>query len=70
MDPSRLYELFPQMDMSGDREAGLAEIKDLLKFDAIFHTLYTVMENVAESRETAVSSSKISSGWIRSACPF
>ena len=44
MDPSRLYELFPQMDMSGDRKAGLAEIKDLLKFDAIFHTLYTVME--------------------------
>lgn len=51
MDPSRLYELFPQMDMSGDREVGLAEIKDLLKFDAIFHTLYTVMENVGESRQ-------------------
>ena len=50
MDPGKLYELFPQMDMSGDREAGLAEIKDLLKFDAIFHTLYTVMETAAESK--------------------
>mgnify|MGYP000249526282 CR=1 FL=1 len=51
MDPGRLFELFPQMDMSGDREAGLAEIKDLLKFDAIFHTLYTAMETVSEKRK-------------------
>lgn len=50
LEPGKLNELFPQMDMSGDREAGLAEIKDLLKFDAVFHTLYTVLENAAKAR--------------------
>jgi tetratricopeptide (TPR) repeat protein len=48
VEPGKLSDLFPQMDMSGDREAGLAEVKDLLKFDAVFHTLYTVLENAAQ----------------------
>lgn len=50
VEPGKLSDLFPQMDMSGDREAGLAEIKDLLKFDAVFHTLYTVLENAAQMK--------------------
>ena len=50
VEPGKLSDLFPQMDMSGDREAGLAEVKDLLKFDAVFHTLYTVLENAAQAK--------------------
>lgn len=49
----RLNELFPQMDMGGDREAGLAEVKDMLKVDAVFHTLYTTLE-AAASHKTVV----------------
>lgn len=51
IDPVKLYELFPQTDMSGDREAGLAEIKDMLKFDAVFHTLFTTLETISEKKQ-------------------
>ncbi|MGM9517563.1 MAG: AAA family ATPase [Acidaminococcus sp.] len=54
VEPGKLSDLFPQMDMSGDREAGLAEVKDLLKFDAVFHTLYTVLENAAQVKRILV----------------
>ena len=47
IDSSRLYRLFPQLDLSDGREVGLGEIKELLKVDAIFHTLYSVLEAVA-----------------------
>lgn len=51
VDTGKLYDLLPQMDMSGDREAGLAEVKDQLRFDAIFHSLYTELEGVAENKQ-------------------
>lgn len=51
VDTVRLYELLPQMDMSGDREAALAEVKDQLRFDAIFHSLYTALEAAATKKQ-------------------
>lgn len=47
---NRIYALFPQMDMSIDRDLGLVEIKDILKFDSIFHTLSTVLDVVSANK--------------------
>jgi pentatricopeptide repeat protein len=51
VEPNRLYKLFPQLDMVEGHEAGLGEIKEILKFDAIFHTLYSVLEAISETHQ-------------------
>lgn len=51
---NRLYTLFPQMDMSIDRDLGLMEIKDILKFDAIFHTLSTVLDVASAGKKLII----------------
>jgi pentatricopeptide repeat protein len=54
VDSSRLYRLFPQLDMTEGREVGLGEIKELLKFDAIFHTLYSVLDAVTVNHPVVI----------------
>jgi pentatricopeptide repeat protein len=54
VDPARLYKLFPQLDMVEGHEAGLGEIKEILKFDAMFHTLYSVLEAVTETHQLII----------------
>ena len=66
---SRLYTLFPQMDMSIDRDLGLVEIKDILKFDSIFHTLSTVLDVASANKKLIIVFEDIQ--WMdRSVCPF
>ena len=36
--------------MTDGHESGLGEIKEMLKFDAIFHTFYSLLEEVAAAR--------------------
>lgn len=50
IDPNRIYKLFPQFDVTDGHESGLGEIKEMLKFDAIFHTFYSLLEEVAAAR--------------------
>jgi pentatricopeptide repeat protein len=54
VDANRLYRLFPQLDLTEGREVGLGEIKELLKFDAIFHTLYSVLDAVTTNHPVVI----------------
>ena len=53
-DLNRIYTLFPQMDMSIERDLGLMEIKDILKFDSIFHTLSSVLDIAAADKKLII----------------
>lgn len=54
IDLKRVYSLFPQMDMSIERDLGLMEMKDILKFDSIFHTLSTIMDIASQSKRLII----------------
>lgn len=51
---NRIYTLFPQMDMSIDRDLGLMEIKDILKFDSLFHTLSSVLDIASAEKKLVI----------------
>lgn len=55
--------------MTDGHESGLGEIKEMLKFDAIFHTFYSLLEEVAAARPFVIVL-KTCSGWIPSVCRF
>lgn len=49
-DLQRIYRWFPQIDMNADAHISLVEIKDILKIDAIFHTLAKLLDEAAKEK--------------------
>lgn len=46
----QMYKLFPQMDAGVTTEIKLIESRDILQFEAVFHTLSTIIDSVSRHR--------------------